>query len=439
MNKYLEYTIEQINETLNNLSLMRESLILIGTDVEEQRELLMSAKQQKILNTYPIRIWQTADGTWKAHVPDDSKDRKRKVLQGKTKEILENRILENYEKFCDERLLFRNYFPVWLINHKAKLVKGGTIYRNYLDYKKYIKGKPLDNMKITDITTNHIKDLLNDAINEYHLTKTAFNNLRSIFNGLFQHACEVHDILCDPTYRMKIENTNLRPDPIKSGETEVFDENDAALLTEYIFFNYTEIQPMISLALLFNFQLGLRVGELCSIKKSDISFKDKTISIQRTERSYKPLNLVDGEIFEGKTIYEIAEGETKKNSNRIISLSDEALTIVKESIKYQEEHNIKSEFLFSHANGEHILRDRYNEVLEHYCKKVSIPVKSIHKTRKTVISKLFEAGMGIEDVMKISGHRDKATIIKHYLFTTKRNEERQKLNEALSTGLSFSA
>ena len=66
-------------------------------------------------------------------------------------------------------------------------------------------------------------------------------------------------------------------------------------------------------------------------------------------------------------------------------------------------------------------------------------MKSIHKTRKTVISKLFEAGMGIEDVMKISGHRDKATIIKQYLFTTKKKEEQEELTKALSTGHTFSA
>ena len=137
-----------------------------------------------------MRTWQTADGTWKAHVPSDTGERKRKVLQGKTKDILENKILENYEKFCDERLLFRNYFPVWLINHKSKKVKGGTIYRNYLDYNKFIKNKPLDSMRITDIKTKHIKELLNDVINEYHLTQTAFKNLKSIFNGLFQHAFE---------------------------------------------------------------------------------------------------------------------------------------------------------------------------------------------------------------------------------------------------------
>ena len=439
MKNYTEYTIEQINNALNDLSSMKESFILMGTDVEEQRELLMNAKRQKILDTYPIRIWQTADGTWKAHVPDSTKDRNRKLLQGKAKDILENRILENYEKYCDERLLFRNYFAVWLINHKAKLVKGGTIYRNYLDYNKFIKDTPLDSMRITNIETKHIKDLLNDVIDEYHLTQTAFSNLRSIFNGLFQHAFDVGDIPSDPTYRMKIENTNILPDPLKFSDTEVFDDEESALLTEYIFFNYTEIQPLISLALLLNFQLGLRVGELCTLKKSDISFKSKEIAIQRTERSYKPLKLVDGKIVEEKTIHFVAEGEVKKNSNRLISLSDEALAIIKESLRYQEEHGIKSEYLFPHENGEHILRERYNEILEHYCKKVSIPVKSIHKTRKTVITKLFEAGMGIDDVMKISGHRDKKTVIDHYIYTAKKIEERKMLNTALATGRSFSA
>ena len=312
MNKYTKYTFKEIDDLLNNLSLMKNSFILLGTDVEKQRELLMNAKQQKILKTYPIRIWQAADGTWKAHVPDDKKDRNRKVLQGKTKEILENKILENYEKFCDERLLFRNYFPMWLLNYKAKTVKGGTIYRNYLDYNKFIKGTPLDSMRITQIQTKHIKNLLNDVINEYHLTKTAFKNLKIIFNGLIRHAYEEGDIDSDPTYRLKIENTNLLPDPDKFGETEVFSEEDAALLTQYIFLHYTEIQPMISLALLFNFQLGLRVGELCTLKKSDISFTEKTIKIQRTERSYKPLKLVDGKSLTRKRSISLQKEKQKR-------------------------------------------------------------------------------------------------------------------------------
>ena len=80
MNKYTKYTFKEIDDLLNNLSLMKNSFILLGTDVEKQRELLMNAKQQKILKTYPIRIWQAADGTWKAHVPDDKKDRNTRCL-----------------------------------------------------------------------------------------------------------------------------------------------------------------------------------------------------------------------------------------------------------------------------------------------------------------------------------------------------------------------
>ena len=440
MNEYLNYTIEELDKALNDLSSVGNSLILIGTDVGKQRELLMNAKNTKILETYPIRIWQTADGTWKAHVPDETKDRKRKLLQGKTKENLENRILENYKKHCDERLLFKNYFANWLINHKKKTYLEGTINRNLTDYENYVQGTPIDSMRITEITTLDIKNFLNDIINKHHLTEKGLSNLRSIFNGMFQHACEVGDVQKDPTYNLKIVNSNIRVPKKKTGKTEVFNEKESYLLTEYIFKNYLEIQPMISLAILLNFQLGLRVGELCTLKKSDVSFEDREIIIQRTERSYRPLELVDGKIVKHKTVYEIAEGETKCKSNRIIFLSDEAILIIKESLKYQEEHNIESEFLFPHTSGEHIIRDRYNEILEHYCKKVSIKRKSIHKTRKTVLTKLFESGMGLDEIMKISGHRNKQTLIEYYLYSTKTQEkERERFSKALSTGRTFSS
>lgn len=419
---------------------MKNSFILLGTDVEKQRELLMNAKKQKILETYPIRIWNASNGTWKAHIPDNSKPRNRKILQGKTKENLENKIIVDYYKNCDERLLFKNYFPYWLMEYKATYVKGGTLQRNYNDYKRFIKDSPLDSKRITDITSLDIKKFLNKTINEYHLTRRSFNNLNSIFNGLFQYALEAGDIQKNPTLNLHIENTNIRSETAKTGKTEVFSDIELELLTNYIFEHYLEFQPIVSLALLLNMQLGLRVGELCTLKKSDVLFEEKVICINRTERSYKPLELVDGKIVEHTTVHIISEGETKKNSNRVIPLSDEALSIIAEVLRLQREKNINSEFLFPHENGNHVLRERYNEILEHYCKKVSITVKSIHKTRKTVLSKLFASGMGLDEVMVISGHRDKATLVKHYLFATDDKEkQRDKVSKALSIGRCFSS
>lgn len=438
MNEYTNLTIAQLDKALNDLSLMENSLIFLGTDVEKQREKLMNAKQQKILETYPIRIWEASNGTWKAHIPDSSKPRNRKVLQGKTKENLENKIIADFQKNCDERLLFKNYFPHWLLEYKSTYVKAGTLQRNNDDYKKFIKGTFIDSKRITDITSLDLEKFLNNAINEHQLTRRSFNNLNSIFNGLFAYALKAKDIEKNPTVDLEIKNTNIRVESAKTGKTEVFKDNEVELITKYIFEHYLEFQPIVSLALLLNFQLGLRVGELCTLKKSDVLFDERVICINRTERSYKPLELVDGKIVEHTTIHTVCEGETKKNSNRVIPLSDEALSIISEVLRLQRKKNITSEFLFPHESGKHVLRERYNEILEHYCKKVSIPVKSIHKTRKTVLSKLFKNGFGLDEVMEISGHRDKATLVKHYLFATEdEDKQRKKFSNALSLGLNF--
>lgn len=283
-------TIDQINEAINNLSLAQKCFILSATDVEKQRLLLMNAKQKKILETYPIRIWQASNGTWKAHIPDNKKPRGRKVIQGKTKEHLENNILADYQKEVDDRLLFANYFANWLVNYKSTIVQPATIQRNYDDYRKYIANSPINKMKITDIKRADIKKCLNDAVNKYKLTRKALNNIKSIFNGLFTYAIDAEDITENPMLNLKIENTNIMPPPLKEASTEIFNEQELDLLIEYLYNHYLEHRPVVTLAVLLNFQLGLRVGELCTIKKSDIDLEQRKMHIERMERSYRPFH-----------------------------------------------------------------------------------------------------------------------------------------------------
>lgn len=267
MNEYKNLTIEQIDLALKDLSKVENSFILSAADVEKRREKLMNAKQQKIIESYPIRIWQASNDTWKAHVPDDTKPRNRKVLQGKTRENLENNILKDYEQRFENPLVFSAYFVNWLLNHKATQVKAPTIQRNYDDYKKFIKGTLLDSMKITDIKRRHIKSLLNDIINEHHLTRKSLNNIKSLFNGVFAYAIDQEDIFINPMLNLVIENTNIKAEVEKDSETEVFDEEEIDLFLEYLYGHYLEHKPLITLAILLNFQLGLRVGELCVLKK----------------------------------------------------------------------------------------------------------------------------------------------------------------------------
>ncbi|MBQ8519174.1 MAG: tyrosine-type recombinase/integrase [Agathobacter sp.] len=432
---YSKLTIEEINKALNALQIAEKSYIMTSTDADKQRDLLMTAKEKKILETYPIRVWQATNGKWKAHIPDKTKDRGRRTIQGETKQNLDKNIIADYLKSCDERLLFKNYYPHWLINCKAKRVKGGTIDRNHSDYLRFIEGSSIDSMMITEITTYHIKDFLNDIINEHHLTRRALNNLKSIFTGLFQDAFDAKDIPSNPMIGLRIENTNIRTEKPKTAETEVFDDEDFSKLIGYMYEHYLEYQPLLTLSILLNFQLGLRVGELCTLKKSDVHFNTKEILIDRTERSYRPCELVDGKIVRHKTVHIVAEGDTKCGSNRTLSLTNESVSILKECFELHKMMNINSEFLFINSKEKHVPRERYNEILEYYCKKVFIDKKSIHKTRKTTLTRLFEAGLSLEEVMEISGHRDKNTLLKHYIFTMNKKEtKKERVSEALSTG-----
>lgn len=433
MNEYNNYTLEQINQALKDLSLVEKNPIILATDVGKLREELMNAKQKKIIETYPIRIWQASNGTWKAHVPDDTKERNRKILQGKTRENLENNILKDYQNRFDDRLIFANYFAEWLTKVKSQHVQASTIQRNLDDYNKFIKETKLDKMSIANIEPYDIKDLLHSVINEHHLTRKALGNVKSIFSGIFAYALDKKDINENPMDKVgKIENTNIRPVPKKKPKTQVFNKEEWTALINYIAQHYMEHSPMVSLAILLNSQLGLRVGELCTIKKKDIDFKELTINIDRTEISYRPISSENGQLVKGKTIHEVTEDRTKSDSNRIIQLTDFAIEIIKIVLQLHQSMSVDTEFLFADSNGNHIIRQRFNDCLKYYCNKLSMDAKSSHKIRKTFLSNLFRNGFDIDEVMLIAGHRVKSTTIEHYLFTMELEEDKHtKLNKAV--------
>lgn len=429
-----QMSIPEIDQAINSLPSAVSCRIITAADAGKQRDLLMSVKRNKILETYPIRVWEASNGTWKAYVPDSTKPKNRRLIQGKDKDSLSRNILEDYRKRVDDRLVFKNYFADWLVNYKSSLVQPATIQRNYDDYRKFIAGTKLDGMRITDIKRRDIKGLLDRIVNEHHLTRKSLNNVKSLFNGMFAYALDAEDIASNPALGITIKNSNLRPETVKDASTEIFNRQELDVLVEYLYGHYMDNRPVVTLAILLNLQLGLRVGELCTLKKADIDMERRTVRIDRTERSYRPISLENGKIVEEKTVHEVTEGRTKKDSNRILDLSDEAVAVIRRALELQEELSIKSEYLFADGKGEHIIRQRVNDCLRFYCKKISLDVKSSHKIRKTVLSNLFANGFDFEEVMEIAGHRNKSTTLKYYLFSVRLNSDRkERLNQALSS------
>ena len=410
---------------------------IIGDEEKAIADLVQQMNKRKIISNHPFKISEQikhGEVYYLTYVKDETKSNHRRQITAKTKENLENKIYAEYCRCKDTHYVFSNYFSTWLIEHKATEVQPPTLQRLYDDYRKYIKDKPIDKLKITQIKRADIKKCLNDAINQYHLTRKALNNVKSIFNGIFAYAIDNEDILVNPMNDLKITNTNIQPETEKLPETEVFNEEELDCFLEYIYSHYMDNRPVVSLAILLNFQLGARVGELCTLKKSDIDVLNRKIRINRIERSYRPITMVKGQLVEEKTIHVVVEGRTKKDSNRYLDLSDEALLIINRALELQKELGINSEYIFADETGKNIIRQRINDCLRDYCKRISLDPKSSHKVRKTVLSTLFANGFDLDEVKQIAGHRSKSTTLKYYLFSMKQKEDRQeRLSKALSS------
>lgn len=427
-------TIDEIDKKIKCLSNEDIYCILPPKGVEEYRDILMNTKNKKIMEEFPKHIWQAKNGVWRAYIPDETRADKRRLLQGKTIANLEKKIIDSYYNPVTEKNLFSQYFKNWLVNYKANEVSPSTIQRLCSDYKKYIQNSRIDQLPIDKIKRSTIREFFNEVINTHSLTRKRVNNLKSIFNGVFEYAMDNEDIQINPVLDLKIRNTNIREELPKECTTEVFNDEEFNLLSAYMYQHYMEFRPMVTLAVLLNFQLGLRVGELCAIRKSDIDYAKRKIRIERTEISYRPTKLVKGKLVQEETVHVIAEGHTKNNSSRIIELSDEALAIIQVTLELQENLSLKSEYLFCDNEGKAIVRQRINDCLRFYCGKSGIGVKSSHKIRKTVLSKLFDKGFDFEEVMRFAGHHDKNTTIRYYLFSMKMKEDKHdKISSALSS------
>ena len=57
------------------------------------------------------------------------------------------------------------------------------------------------------------------------------------------------------------------------------------------------------------------------------------------------------------------------------------------------------------------------------CEYIGIPVKTMHKIRKTFASTLLHNGVNISIVKDMLGHADESTTLKHYIFNIEDNSE----------------
>ena len=154
---------------------------------------------------------------------------------------------------------------------------------------------------------------------------------------------------------------------------------------------------------------GLRIGELCALKWSDIDFENSVMHIKGTQ------SRIDGEL-------KITSPKSKA-SCRVIPIPD----FLMEKLK---EHKNYSEFVLSH-NGGSVEARAYRRRLKDLLKSADLPDIKFHALRHTFASRALEVGMDYKTLSEILGHASVSITMDLYVHSLDEHKKNQmnKLNQ----------
>lgn len=212
---------------------------------------------------------------------------------------------------------------------------------------------------------------------------------------------------------LKIDKRFFRREQKKPDNTQVFTYEEKSQMVSLAwedFKNAVKFYELSPLALIFQFQTGLRIGELYAVKFSDIE-NENYIHIQRMVR---------------RDSKEVVSHTKTDCGDRYVFLSKEAKRIISIARGRQEEMREKAAGYIFSLTSEPIPESCIISLLKKYCSKLGILYRSSHKVRKTYGSALLEGGVSINTTRMMLGHSDEKTTLKYYCFDT--HSETEKLN-----------
>lgn len=426
-------TLQLNNETLTMLTVLKEcdahkkSIYKqlecgIIESVEAVNEIdMITAKEKRLKKTLVLKAHTTEDGKprkikyleaknlWQTIMPDG------KRICSKTEEGLIDKLFEHYH-LTIKKTTIRDLFQEALTEkQQTEDVADDTIRQYEYAYKRSIS----EELGKTDITTISGTDLQKYTLNlvkTTELTKSAFLEYKGVLNLTFDYAIRNEIITANPV--ATINNKKY----YKSCKQKASSPKDNILSEEEIKLVIATVRRYMThktyngyfingYAILLAIETGMRAGELCSLKWSDVMEKSLHIHSQQLNKKAKG----------GKTYYYVPWTKNEKGEvkgGRMYPLTKAIRDILDELKALQEERGISSEYIFCHEDGEWIKTDAYETCLRRMMTSLKLKVTHNHAFRKTLNSNVFikKHNLPVSVRAELLGHSI-ATNEKHYSFT----------------------
>lgn len=171
---------------------------------------------------------------------------------------------------------------------------------------------------------------------------------------------------------------------------------------------YNEVEPF-GIAVVLCLHAGLRLGELCALKWTDLDFKNRTLTVNRTVQRIA----VKG--YETKTI--LLETDPKsESSKRTIPLTSEMAVLLARL-------DIHSLYMFGKNKPlePRTMQYRFRKILG----RAGVGSRKFHSLRHTFATNCVENGMDAKSLSEILGHSDVKITLNRYVHPTMDSKQKQ--------------
>lgn len=243
-----------------------------------------------------------------------------------------------------------------------------------------------------------------------------------VLKQMLEYAVDSEYIEVSP-YRVNVSKKKIIHQRKTSGTGQIYTKEEKELILGEMERRYrNNPNSTAPLAVMLDFELGARKGEILALAESDIMDGKIHICKQVVEK------FDASDLKNIKSLgFEVVEYTKSEDGDRWLPLTKRALEIIEEVCRVnQRRGDGYRDFLF--VRDGHILSpDALDAQIKRGCQYIGIPVKSMHKIRKTYGSYLYNNGVALSTVKNKLGHADESTTLRFYIYDTLSETEQDRV------------
>lgn len=358
-------------------------------------------------------IRKRKDGRWEGryYIYEPQRDKKvvrsvyaRTYAEVKEKLILAKTTVESERTdFTGKRKVDFNKITQEWLDITAKTKKYSTYIKYRSIYNKYIKSY-LHTCSVTQLSNAELSEIFHNNKTEGIPSESVKKSIVCVLNQIFSYAeSQYHINHLHITY-------HKQNDTRKS--IKVLNQTEQSKLLQCLY-HETDIYKIGILLCIYT---GIRLGEICSLKWSDIDLKEKILYVNTT------VQRIAVDDTERKT--RLLEGSPKSSfSQREIPLSEDIIELL---TPY---YNTTFKYVL---NGDTPMEPRtYQNKFQGYLKMAGVEKKNFHTLRHTFATNCINSGADVKSLSEILGHSDVKITLNRYVHPTLETK-RQHMNSLSS-------